>query len=106
MIYRLTKSINHYQKIKKELIGLMKDEIGEKIMIEFVGLRPKSYFYLIDDGSNDKKAQKTKKMRDKKILTFNDYKNCLLNNEITLKSLQRFLSKAHNNKIALSSNDD
>ena len=43
---------------------------------------------------------------------FNDYKDCLLNNEIILKSQQRFKSKAHNvytekiNKIALISNDD
>ena len=51
-------------------------------------------------------------MRNKKILKFNDYKDCLLNNEIILKSQQRFKSERHNvhteeiNKIALSSNDD
>ena len=43
---------------------------------------------------------------------FNDYKDCLLNNEIILKPQQRFKSEAHNvcteevNKIAVSSNDD
>ena len=48
----------------------------------------------------------------KTILKFNYYKDCLLNNEIILKSQQRFKSEAHNvyteevNKIALSSNDD
>ena len=48
----------------------------------------------------------------KKILKFNNYKDCLLNNEIILKSQQRFKSERHNvyteeiNKIALSSNDD
>ena len=35
-------------------------------------------------------------MRTKKILKFNDYKNCLLSNEILLKSQQRFKSEAHN----------
>ena len=34
----------------------MKDELGGKI-IEVVGLRQKTCFYLIDDGSNDKKAK-------------------------------------------------
>ena len=51
-------------------------------------------------------------MRNKKVLKFNDYKDCLLSNEIILKSQQRFKSERHNvytedvNKIALSSNDD
>ena len=34
----------------KNVIGLMKDELGEKIMTEFVALRPKTYSYLMDDG--------------------------------------------------------
>ena len=38
----------------------MKDELGRKIMTELVGLRAKTYSYLIDDGSEDKKAKGTK----------------------------------------------
>ena len=37
-----------------------------------------------------KKAKGTKKCVIKRILKFNDYKYCLLNNEIILKSQQRF----------------
>ena len=46
------------------------------------------------------------------MIKFDDYKKCLLNDEIVLKSQQRFKSKGHNihteniNKIALSNNDD
>ena len=39
----------------------MKDELGGKIMKEFVGLRPRTYSYLTDNGSEDKKAKDTKK---------------------------------------------
>ena len=66
----------------------------------------------MDDGNSDKKAKGTKKCLIKRVLKFNDYKGCLLNNEIILKSQQRFKSEAHNvyteevNKIALSSNGD
>ena len=94
------------------MIGLMKDELGGKIMTEFAALRPKTYSYLTDDGKNDKKAKGTRKCVIKNILKFSDYKDCLLNNEIMLKSQQRFKSEAHNvyteeiNKIALSNNDD
>ena len=89
----------------------MKDELGRKIMTEYAALRPKTY-YLMDDGRNDKKAKGTKKRVTKQRLKFNDYKDCLLNNEIILKSQQRFKSERHDvyteeiNKIALSSNDD
>ena len=90
----------------------MKDELGGKIMTEFVALRPKTYSYLMDDDSESKKAKGTKKSVIKKILKFNNYKDCLLNNQIVLKSQQRLKSERHNvytkeiNKIALSSNDD
>ena len=42
------------------MIWLMKDEIGGKIITKFVGLRAKTYSYLIDDSSEDKKAKSTK----------------------------------------------
>ena len=38
----------------------MKDELGGKIMIEFVGLRPKCYAYLTDENKVDKRAKGTK----------------------------------------------
>ena len=44
----------------KKVIGLMKDELGRKIMKEFVRLRAKTYSYLINDGSEDKKTKRQK----------------------------------------------
>ena len=46
------------------------------------------------------------------MIKFNDYRKCLLNNEVILKSQQRFISKKHDvytenvNKIALSNDGD
>ena len=57
------------------------------------------------------KKQKDKEVCYKKILKFNDYKDCLLNKEIILKP-QNVKSEAHHvyteeiNKIALRSHDD
>ena len=79
----------------KKVIALMKDELGGKIITEFVTLRPKTYSYLNDDVKEDKKAKGTKKCVIKKMIKFNDYKKCLLNNEVILKSQQRFISKKH-----------
>ena len=95
----------------KKVIGLMKGELGGKITTEFVALRPKTYSYLMDDDSEVKKAKGPKKCV-KKTLRLTIYKNCLLNNEVILKSQQRFKSEAHSvyneeiNKVALSSNED
>ena len=96
----------------KKVIGLMKDELGGKIVTEFVTLTPKIYSYLTDDCKEDKKAKGTKKCVIKRMSKFNDYKMCLVKNEVILKSQQRFKSKGHDvyteniNKIALSNNDD
>ena len=50
------------KKGKKKLIGLMEDELGGKIINKFVELRAKiKNYYLIDDGSEDKKAKGEKK---------------------------------------------
>ena len=46
------------------------------------------------------------------MIKFDDYKKCLLNDEVILKSQQRFISTKHDvytenvNKIALSNDDD
>ena len=50
----------------KKVIGLMKDELGGKVITEFVALRPKTYSYLTDDCKEDKKAKGTKKCVVKK----------------------------------------
>ena len=80
----------------KKVIGLMRNELGGKITTKFVTLKPKNYSYLMDDGNSDKKVKGTKKYITKRILKFNGYKDCLLNNEIILKSQQRFKTEAHN----------
>ena len=92
--------------MNKKVIGLFKDELGGKIMKEFVGLRAKTWAYLIDDDSEHKKVV------IKRGLIFKNYTNCLYNDKIILKSQQRFKSDCHNvyteqiNKNARSSNND
>ena len=96
----------------KKVIGLRKDGLGGKIMTEFVALKQKTYSYLTDGCEEDKKAIGTKKCVIKRRLKLNDYKDCLLNNQIVLKSQQGFKNERRDiyteetNKIALSSNDD
>ena len=72
----------------KKVTGLMEDELGGKILRGFPALRPKTYFYLMDDGKDDKKSKGTMKCVTKGILKFNDYSNCLMNNKAILKSRQ------------------
>ena len=45
----------------KKVIGLFKDKLGGKIRIEFVGIRAKTWAYLMEDGSEHKKG------KDKKV---------------------------------------
>ena len=55
-------------------------------MTKYASIIAKTFSYLIDDGSEDKKAKGTKKRKRKRKLKIKNYKNCLeatqLENEI------------------------
>ena len=88
--WELWKTSSNRQEQRQEVIGCFKDELGGKNMKEFVWLRAKTYAYLIDNDSQNNKAKGTKKCVIKRRLTFENFKYCLFNNKIILKSQQRF----------------
>ena len=60
----------------KKVIGLMKDELGGKILKEFISLRPKMYNYRVGKDEPNK-CKGIKKCLVKKTISFEDYKRCL-----------------------------
>ena len=98
--------------LNKKVIGLMKDELGGAIMTEIVALRPKLYFCRVLNGVENKKCKGIKKCIVKKTLTFENYKACLFNSEMTYRSQLMFRSIKHKifmlevNKVALNRDDD
>ena len=100
--------------VNKKVIGLMKDELGGKIMTEFVVLTPKLYAYKKLDNPEDKKCKRVKKCVVKHMISFDDYKSCLL--DLESKSIYRlqlmFRNAKHEihtvevNKVALNRDDD
>ena len=98
--------------LNKKVIGLMKDKLGSTIMTEFVALRPELYSYTVLDGTENKKCKGIKKCVVKKTLTFEDYKACLFNSDMTYRSQLMFRSIKHEiftievNKVTLNRDDD
>ena len=95
----------------KKVIGLMKDELGSKIMKEFVSLRPKMYSYRVGK-EEPKKCKRIKKCVVKKTISFEDYKRCLFEGVTIHRSQMMFRSTKHKvktlevNKLALNREDD
>ena len=63
------------------VIGLMKDGLGERVMKEFIALRPKICRYLTYGGSIENKANDTKKFVIKYEIKFENYKFCMEENK-------------------------
>ena len=85
--------------INKKVIGKFKDELGGKLLTEFVGLREKPYSYTQKDGDKiyeSEKAKGTTKCVIKKHLNFDMYKQALFDNIIVRCTQQRFKSDYHN----------
>ena len=73
----------------------MKDELGGKIMKEFISLRPKMYSYRVEE-SEPKKCKGIKRCVVKKTISFEDYKRCLFEGINIHRSQLMFRSKKHN----------
>ena len=65
----------------KKVSCVVKDELGGKIIVEVVALRSKTWAYLLDDGTEHKKARRTEKCVTKHRLVFENDKDCLFNEE-------------------------
>ena len=63
----------------KKVTGLIKDELGEKIMTKFIGFRAKTYNYLIDYANEDKRAKGTKMCVIKSEIKLENYEKKQLN---------------------------
>ena len=67
-------------------------------MTKSVGLRGKTYSYLIDDGSEDKIAKGTKICVIKRKIKFENYTNCL-----EASQLENKIKYLENNEISIDS---
>ena len=105
-----TKS-KYYDNSNKLVVNRMKDEAAGAAIEEFIGLKLKMYWYLVNDNSEHKKA---KGVNTNVIATIchNEHKNVLLNKKCLRNSMKRIQSKDHKietyeiNKISLFRFDD
>lgn len=94
----------------KKIPGLFKDEMGGKIITDFVGLRSKLYCIKSQDKVTKKaKGVKACVVRDLKISDYEDvllYKKNIRKRNVLFKSIKHQIFTQSVNKVALSANDD
>ena len=99
----------YYDNSNKLVVDKMTDEIVGVAIAEFVKLKPK--MYLVDDNSEHKKAKSVNRNVFATI-SYNEYKDVVLNNKCLWHSMNRIQSKDHEirtyeiNKISFSCFDD
>ena len=97
-----------YSEENKKVVGKMKDECAGRLIVEYVGLRPKMYSILEADGRNIKKAKGVKKSVVRKNIYHDQYREALLDKKTfrhgmdVLRSERHHIYGQHLNKISLS----
>ena len=99
-------------RFNEKVLGMYKDEVGGKVIDEFVGLRAKLYSYKMFEGEESKKCKVIKKSVIKKSIAHEDYKKCLFTGKEQLRKMNVIRSHVHEvyteevNKVALCPDDD
>ena len=97
----------YYDNSNKLVVGKMKDETAGVTIEEFFGLKPKTYSYLANSNSENKKARDVNR-NVVATISHNEYKDGLLNKKRLRHSMNRIQSKDDRiatydiNKISLS----
>ena len=97
----------YYDDSNNLVVGKMKDEADGVAIKKFAGLKPKMYYFLVDDISEHKKAKCVNK-NVVEIISRSEDKDDLLNKKCLRHSMNRIQSKDHRigtyeiNKISLS----
>lgn len=90
----------------KKVVGKFKDEVGGKLLTEFVGLRSKMYSYIGEESG--KRAKGVKKSVLQQTINHDDYRECLQQQLVFSREMPGLRSRAHHiygetvNKVALS----
>ncbi|XP_065180192.1 uncharacterized protein LOC135810627 [Sycon ciliatum] len=95
-----------YTSANKKVVGKFKDELGEKSMVEFVGLRSKMYSYIGQESA--KRAKGVRKAVLANTITHKDYVDALLSHRVSSRPMTGLRSHCHTvyeevtTKVALS----
>ena len=82
-----------YSDENKKIIGKFKDELGGKVMTEFIGIRPKMFSYVGEESG--KRAKGVKKSVLKQTITHDGYKTCLFEKKVYTCDMPGLRSRAH-----------
>lgn len=105
-------NIYNIPQMNKKIPGLMKDENNGEIMLEFVGLRAKMYSIRVNGKEEVKKIKGIKTSVIRRKIHFDDYIECLFENESKVIEQKFIRSKEHRvfsiveQKVALNAHDD
>jgi hypothetical protein len=94
-----TVGTKYYNKDNEMKLGFFKDEVKGEIIVEFIGLAPKMYAYILDSGKEEKKAKGVPKQTVKKQMNYARYKQTLEDEECKKNYVQFNTIRSNNHQL-------